>query len=195
MANIFERMRAGELILENDPDYPLLQAAFDRGMRIVNELNGSFHTPEEIREILSRLTGKPIDPTVRVFLPFHTVFGQFIELGKNVFINTSCVFLDCNRITIGDYSGIGPGVHIYAVYHDTDPERRLSPDSQLWKCLTAPVTIGRNVWIGGNSVILPGVTIGENAIVGAGSVVTRDVEDNAIVVGNPARFVRYIKQD
>lgn len=185
---IFERMRAGELILENDPDYPILNEAFARGMSLVNELNSGHHTPEEIREILSRLTGKPIDPTVRVFLPFHTVFGQFIELGKNVFINTSCVFLDRGGITIEDDVFIGPNVSVITENHPEQPALRHN-------VYTRPIRIKRNAWIGAGAIILPGVTVGENAIVGAGSIVTHDVEDNAIVVGNPARFIRYIKQE
>lgn len=185
---IFERMRAGELILENDPDYPILNEAFARGMSLVNELNSGHHTPEEIREILSRLTGKPIDPTVRVFLPFHTVFGQFIELGKNVFINTSCVFLDRGGITIEDDVFIGPNVSVITENHPEQPALRHN-------VYTRPIRIKRNAWIGAGAIILPGVTVGENAIVGAGSIVTHDVEDNAIVVGNPARFIRYIRQE
>ena len=92
--DIFERMRAGELILESDPDYPILQKAFEKGMQLVETLNGSYHTDAEIRDILSQLTGKPVDPSVRMFLPFYTVFGQFTSFGKNVFINSGCTFLD-----------------------------------------------------------------------------------------------------
>ena len=98
--------------------------------------------------------------------------------------------MDCNRITIGDNCGIGPGVHIYAVTHPVNPMERLSPDSQFWKSLTAPVTIGNNVWIGGSSVVLPGVTIGDNVTIGAGSVVTKDIPSNSLAVGNPCRVIR-----
>jgi len=105
-----------------------------------------------------------------------------------VFINTSCVFLDRGGITIEDDVFIGPNVNILTENHPEQPALRHN-------VYTKPIRIKRNAWIGAGAIILPGVTIGENAIVGAGSVVTRDVEDNAIVVGNPARFVRYIKQD
>ena len=104
----------------------------------------------------------------------------------------NCVFLDCNRITIGDNCGIGPGVHIYAVTHPVNPTERLSPDSQFWRSLTAPVTIGNNVWIGGSSVVLPGVTIGDNVTIGAGSVVTKDIPSNSLAVGNPCRVIRKV---
>lgn len=80
----------------------------------------------------------------------------------------NCVFLDCNTITIGDYSGIGPGVHIYTVFHHTAPQERLGENSCFWKSLTKPVNIGKNVWIGGGSIILPGVTIGDGTTIGAG---------------------------
>ena len=102
----------------------------------------------------------------------------------------NCVFLDCNRITIGDYSGIGPGVHIYTVFHPTEPAERLSENSPLWRSQTAPVVIGRNVWIGGRSVILPGVTIGDGTTVGAGSVVTRSLPEGVVAAGIPCRILR-----
>lgn len=124
-----------------------------------------------------------------VTAPFFVDYGENIHLGRNVEINMNCVFLDCNRITIGDYSGIGPGVHIYTVFHPTQPSERLS-GSRLWRSQTAPVTIGRNVWIGGHSVILPGVEIGDGTTVGAGSVVTRSLPANVVAVGNPCRIIR-----
>lgn len=126
--------------------------------------------------------------------PFFVDYGENIHLGRNVEINMNCVFLDCNTITIGDYSGIGPGVHIYTVFHPTDPSMRLSSGSTFWKSLTAPVTIGRNVWIGGNSVILPGVTIGDGTTIGAGSVVTHSVPAYCVAAGNPCRIIRHIPQ-
>ena len=184
--DIFERMRAGELILESDPDYPILQKAFEKGMQLVETLNGSYHTYAEIRDILSQLTGKPVDPSVRMFLPFYTVFGQFTSFGKNVFINSGCTFLDRGGITLEDDVFIGPKVCVITENHPEEPHLRHN-------VYTRPVVIKRTAWIGAGAVILPGVTVGENAIVGAGSVVTRDVPDNVIVAGNPARFIRNIK--
>lgn len=187
MSNIFERMKAGELILESDPEYQDLYKEFERGMSIVGELNSSYHSPEEIRTLLSRLTKKEIDSSVRMFLPFYTAFGQFITLGKNVFINSSCTFLDRGGITIDDDVFIGPNVSLITENHPEEPEIRHNVYGR-------PIHIKRNAWIGAGAIILPGVTVGCNAIVGAGSVVTKDVEDNTIVVGNPAHFLRYIKQ-
>ena len=122
--------------------------------------------------------------------PFRVDYGENIHLGNNVEINMDCVFLDCNRITIGDHSGIGPGVHIYAVGHPTAPQERLSADSSFWKANTAPVTIGRNVWIGGHSTIMAGVTIGDNTTIGAGSVVTKDIPANVLAAGNPCKIIK-----
>ena len=113
-------------------------------------------------------------------------------MGRNVEINMNCVFLDCNRITIGDYSGIGPGVHIYTVSHPTDPSERRSGNSAFWNSVTAPVVIGDNVWIGGRSVILPGVTIGNGTTIGAGSVVTHSIPANVVAAGNPCRIIRHL---
>ncbi|WP_280745982.1 MULTISPECIES: sugar O-acetyltransferase [unclassified Parabacteroides] len=127
--------------------------------------------------------------------PFYVDYGENIHLGNSVEINMNCVFLDCNTITIGDHSGIGPGTHIYAVTHPTVPDERLSvpndPDEfPFWKSHTAPVTIGRNVWIAGGCIILPGVTIGDNTTVGAGSVVTKSLPSNCLAAGNPCKIIR-----
>ena len=142
-------------------------------------------------EILDELLGSRGE-NVWITAPFFVDYGENIYLGKNVEINMNCVFLDCNRITIGDYSGIGPGVHIYAVFHPTNPKERLPENSTFWKSRTAPVTIGRNVWIGGGSIILPGVTIGDETTIGAGSVVTKSIPAHCVAVGNPCRVIHKI---
>jgi len=129
---------------------------------------------------------------VWISAPFFVDYGENIHIGRNVEINMNCVFLDCNIIEIGDFSGIGPGVHIYTVFHPTNPLERLSENSSFWKSLTAPVYIGRNVWIGGGSIILPGVTIGDGTTIGAGSVVTKSIPANCIAVGNPCKVLRYV---
>ena len=179
-----EKMLAGEVYDCTDPE---LLERWHKAKALQMAYNSTPSTDRQrLTALLDELLGTRGEEAW-VTAPFYVDYGENIHLGRNVEINMNCVFLDCNRITIGDYSGIGPGVHIYAVYHDTDPERRLSPDSQLWKCLTAPVTIGRNVWIGGNSVILPGVTIGDESTIGAGSVVTHDIPARCVAVGNPCR--------
>ncbi len=141
--------------------------------------------------ILDELLGSKGE-NVWIAAPFFVDYGENIHLGNNVEINMNCVFLDCNRISIGDFSGIGPGVHIYAVTHPVEPAERLPERSTFWRSLTAPVTIGRNVWIGGGSIILPGVTIGDGSTIGAGSVVTRSIPAGCLAVGNPCRIVRRV---
>lgn len=114
--------------------------------------------------------------------PFYCDYGYNIELGRNVFMNFNCVILDICTVSIGDDCQIGPAVQIYAADHPRDPATRRSGLES-----GKPVKIGRNVWIGGGAIILPGVTVGDDAIIGAGSVVTRDVPAGATVMGNPAR--------
>lgn len=188
MKDVFERMRTGENIPTTDPDYPILEAAMTQGMQTVAELNASYHTPDEVRSLLSRLMQQEIDPSVRLFPPFHTVFGRFTSLGKGVFINSGCTFLDMGGITIEDDVYIAPDVKLLTEYHPEAPTQRHN-------LLTKPIVIRRNAWIGAGAIILPGVTIGENAIVGAGSIVRHDVEANTIVGGNPAKFLRFIKEN
>lgn len=186
MKDIFERMRAGELILENDPEYPRLYEALVRGMRIAGELNSRSHTADEVRGIIGELTGKEVDASVWIVPPFYTDFGQFIELGRNVFVNSGCTFMDRGGITVEDDVFIGPNVSVITENHAEEPELR-------HHVYAKPIIIRRNAWIGAGAIVLPGVTIGRNAIVGAGSVVTKDVADNAIVAGNPAKFIRNVQ--
>lgn len=154
-------------------------------MRIANELNGSYHTPEEIRGLMSRLTGKEIDETFVLFPPFYSDFGKTIAIGENVFINAGCCFQDQGGIVIGDGALIGHKVVLASLNHGQAPEER------SW-CYPAPIVIGKNVWIGANATILQGVVIGDNSIVAAGAVVAKDVAPDTIVGGVPARFIKTV---
>ena len=157
----------------------------DSARRITFELNGSYHTPDEVRALLSRLFGYEIDPSVRVFPPFYTDFGKNIHIGSRVFINACCHFQDHGGITIGDDCQIGHNVVFATLNHGLAPEDRKTT-------YPAPITLGRNVWIGSNATILQGVTIGDNAVVAAGAVVTQDVPPDTIVGGVPAKPIKRI---
>lgn len=138
-------------------------------------------SPAERQQILAERLGS-VGERTDVRAPFHCDYGFNIRLGADVFLNFNCVILDVVAVTIGDGSQIGPAVQIYTADHPRDAEPR-----QKGLEFGRPVEIGRNVWIGGGAIILPGVTIGDDAIVGAGSVVTRGVRPGATVAGNPAR--------
>ncbi len=156
--------------------------------RIEMELNTSYHTPEEIVEIMSRLTRRAVDPTFRLFPPFYADFGKNILFGKNVFINSNCHFQDQGGITIGDGVMIGHNVVLATATHDLAP-------SKSRKLHYKPIVIDENAWIGSNAVILQGVTIGKWAVVAAGAVVTKDVEPYTVVGGIPAKFIRKVEDD
>ena len=153
--------------------------------RITFELNNTYHTPEEVRNLLSRLFGKTVDESFRVFPPFYTDFGKNITVGKNVFINACCHFQDHGGVSLGDGCQIGHNVVFATLNHGLAPEDRQTT-------YPAPITLGKNVWVGSNSTILQGVTIGDNAVIAAGAVVTKDVPENTIVGGVPARIIRKI---
>jgi maltose O-acetyltransferase len=114
--------------------------------------------------------------------PFHCDYGYNIRLGRGVFVNFGCVILDVVEVSIGDLTQIGPAVQILTADHPRDPESRRKGLE-----FGRPIRIGRNVWIGGGAIVLPGIIVGDDAIIGSGSVVTRDVAPGATVVGNPAR--------
>ena len=152
---------------------------FQEAIRIGMELNCQYHTPEELREIMGRLTGRPIDDSFRLFPPFYTDFGKNIRIGKDVFINSGCHFQDQGGIEIGDGVLIGHNVVLATINHDLDPAMNR-------KNHYAPIKIGTHVWIGSNATILPGVTIGDWAVVAAGAVVTHDVPAMTVVGVVPA---------
>ena len=136
--------------------------------------------------MISELTGQQFDDSTWIVPPFYTDFGQFIRFGKKVFVNSGCMFMDRGGITLEDGVFIGPNVNIVTENHAEQPELRHN-------VYTRPILIKRNAWVGAAAVILPGVTLRENAIVAAGSVVTKDVPDNAIVGGVPAKVIRKMK--
>lgn len=154
-------------------------------MRLTTKLNGSYHTPEEIRQIFSELTGREVDPSFGMFPPFYTDCGKNISVGKNVFINSGCRFQDQGGITIGDDTLIGHNVVLATLNHGIDPQERHD-------LFPAPIRIGCNVWIGANATILPGVTIGDHSVIAAGAVVTKDVPANTVVAGVPAKIIKTI---
>ena len=153
--------------------------------KIEMELNTSYHTPQEIVEIMSRLTHKKIDESFRLFPPFYADFGKNISFGKNVFVNSGCHFQDQGGIKIGDGVFIGHNVVLATATHDLDPRMNR-------KLYYKPIEIKNNVWIGSNATILQGVTIGEWSVVAAGAVVTKDVEPFSVVGGVPAKFLKKV---
>ena len=163
-------------------------ALCQEAIRLGMELNNQYHTPEEIREIMGRLTGKGIDDTFRLFPHIYTDFGKNISIGKNVFINSGCHFQDQGGIMIGDGTLIGHNVVLATINHDLRPSKNR-------KNHYAPIKIGNNVWIGSNATVLPGVTIGDWAVVAAGAVVTKDVPSMAVVGGVPAKVLRMVQDD
>ena len=182
---LIQHFNQGKSVTPGTAEHDLLLQCSNDAMRITAELNTAYHSPERIRELMSELTGKPIDGSFTLFPPFYSDFGKNITIGKNVFINACCCFQDQGGITLGDGALIGHRVVLATINHGFLPEERSS-------CRPAPIVIGRNVWIGSGAVVLPGVTIGENAIVAAGAVVPPDVEPGCLVAGTPARFIRSV---
>lgn len=156
--------------------------------KITCELNGRYHDLDEIRQLFSELIGKKVSDDFRVFPPFTTDFGKNIHLGKNVFINSGCRFQDQGGIYIGDNALIGHNVVLATLNHEENPKRR-------GNLIPAPIRIGNDVWIGSNVTVLAGVSIGDGAIVAAGAVVTKDVAENTVAAGVPARYMRDINMD
>lgn len=171
--------------------HPEWQAMFwdlcQEAIRLCMELNSNYHTPEEIRQIMGRLTGREVGEGFTLFPPFYTDFGKNIAIGRNVFINSGCHFQDQGGIAIGDGALIGHNVVLATVNHALEPEKRR-------RNRYAPIRIGENVWIGSNATILPGVTLGDWAVVAAGAVVTKDVPPMTVVGGVPARVLRTIPE-
>lgn len=174
-----QRMLNGDLYHASDPE---IAADHQAALEWTERYNAAATLPASTREALLREGLGSVGAGAVVRPPFHCDYGYNIHLGSGVFLNFNCVILDVVKVVIGDGTQIGPGVQILTADHPRDPAMRATALES-----GQPIGIGRNVWIGGGALILPGVTIGDDAIIGAGSVVTRDVPAGATVAGNPAR--------
>jgi acetyltransferase-like isoleucine patch superfamily enzyme len=185
LKNFLDHMNKGLTVTGGSDMHIYMVYLAQEAMKITSELNNSYHEPKEIRKLISRLTGKTVDDSFNMFPPFYTDCGKNITIGKNVFINSGCHFQDQGGITIGDNALIGHNVVLATLNHDPLPEKRSS-------ILPAPIIIGQNVWIGASATVTSGVTIGNNSIIAAGAVVTKDVPENTIVGGVPAKYIKHI---
>jgi acetyltransferase-like isoleucine patch superfamily enzyme len=183
-ADIFQRLLSGEAVPFNDPDYSRITTACNKTRKLLVQLNTA-SDEEAIRTLLSRITGVEVDATTMVFPPFQINYGKNTKIGKGVFINFDCTFLDLGGITIEDHVMLAPKVSLLSEGHPVavDDRRTLT---------TGSIHIKRNAWIGAQATILQGVTIGENAVVAAGAVVSKDVPANTVVGGIPAKIIKSI---
>ena len=181
-----ERMLAGQPYRGDDPELVQLRNAAKKRLLRLNAMEPEDAAGREavIRELLGTAGRNPI-----ICPEFACDYGGNISVGDDFFCNCNCVFLDCAPITIGHRAQIAPAVQIYTAEHPLDRASRAA----FWES-ARPVTIGDDVWIGGGAILLPGITVGDGAVIGAGAVVTRDVQMNAVVVGNPARVVRWTQE-
>lgn len=185
LADFLDHMNARQPVIGgSELHLYMIQLAHD-AMRITTVLNTTYHEPDEIVNIMSTITGTPIDETFAMFPPFYTDCGKNTTFGKHVFVNSGCRFQDQGGIRIGDNCLIGHNAVIATLNHEIEPERRATT-------IPSPIVLERNVWVGANVTILPGVTIGKNAVIAAGAVVTKDVAANTIVGGVPAKLIKRI---
>lgn len=186
--DIFERDKAGEIISLNDPEYHKIGTVITEAQKIIAEMNTGYHDPADVRQLFSRLTGAEVDESFWLLPPFYTDFGKNIRVGKDVFVNHCCEFMDRGGITLEDKVLIGPKVNLITINHPVMPSERRAT-------YCAPIVIKKNAWIGAAVSVMPGVTIGENSIVAANAVVTKDVPPNIIVGGIPAKVIKTIEDD
>ncbi|MDC7954477.1 DapH/DapD/GlmU-related protein [Fusobacterium simiae] len=186
MKKLLERIKEIDEILVGDEIFEEVHIIKEENEKLICEMNNGYKTNEERLKFLEKITGKEIDKSVVISLPFQTDFGKHITFGKNIFINKEAMFTDLGGITIEDNVLLGPRVSLITVNHIIDPIKRRG-------LTTGEIFIKRNAWIGAGVTILAGVTIGENSIVAANSTVTKDVPDNVIVAGTPAKIIKKLK--
>jgi maltose O-acetyltransferase len=177
----YEKMLSGALYDAGDKQLVELRVIARKWMSQYNQAGYD----KALREkLLKELLGK-VGNNADIQAPLFCDYGCHIEVGDNFFANFNCVFLDCNYIKMGNNVFLGPNVQVYTATHPVIAAERIKGPE-----LASPITVGDNVWIGGSSIICPGVTIGENTTIGAGSVVTKDIPSNAVAAGNPCRVLR-----
>ncbi|MDQ0427428.1 acetyltransferase-like isoleucine patch superfamily enzyme [Planomicrobium stackebrandtii] len=186
ITSFLAHLNRGEAVEGGSEMHQKMHELSQEALKITVELNGHYHTPEEVQELFSRLIGKPVDRTFALFPPFYTDCGKNINVGKNVFINSGCRFQDQGGITIGDGALIGHNAVLATLNHDINPKKRSTMHP-------GPITIGKDVWIGANATVVPGVEIGDGAIIAAGAVVTQNVPPNVIAGGVPAKVLKKIE--
>lgn len=185
LKDFLEKMDTGEEIEAGSEYHLFMHGLSQEALRITAEMNNAYHTPEELVELMRKLTGQPDFPTFGLFPPFYTDCGKNIHFGQNVFLNSGCRLQDQGGIWIGDNALIGHNAVLATLNHNPDPVKRgnLNPSR---------IVIGKDVWLGANVTVLPGVTIGNGAIIAAGAVVTKDVPANTVVGGVPAKVIKTI---
>ena len=183
--DIFERLLNGETVLSHDPEALKMREASFTTKKLLVQMNNASDAVE-VRSLLGQILGSEVDESVAVFTPLYINYGKHTKIGKNVFINFDCVFLDLGGITIEDNVLIAPKVSLLSEGHLASPQSRQS-------LVPGHIHIKKNAWIGAGATILPGVTIGENAIVAAGAVVSKDVPANTVVGGVPAKVIKTIQ--
>lgn len=188
LEGFLEHLDSGRPVGGGSETHLFMHGVSQEALKITAQINGSYHEPQELRALFSRLTGRPVDESFGLFPPFYTDCGKNIHVGKNVFINMGCKFQDQGGIFIGDGALIGHNVVLATLNHAKSPCDRST-------MLPAPIHIGKNVWIGANATVLPGVAIGDGAIVAAGAVVNRDVPENTVVGGVPAKVIKHLSEE
>ena len=182
-----EKMLSGQLYCADEPE---LNAARHRADLLCRQLNALPMAETELRmEVLRQLLGK-VGKNCAINPQFRCDYGSYIQVGENFFANYNGVILDCAPVTFGDNVFIAPNCGFYTAGHPLD-----YPTRNAMLEFAKPITVGDNVWIGGNVVVLPGVTIGSGSVIGAGSVVSRDIPENVLAVGNPCRPIRSINPE
>jgi acetyltransferase-like isoleucine patch superfamily enzyme len=175
LKEFLDYLNSGLPVIAGSKAHIFMHGVSQEALWITAELNSSYHTPEEVHTLMEKPTDKTIDESFAIFPSFYTDCGKNITIGKNVFINAGCKFQDQGGITIGYGSLIGRNMVLATLNHDP---------ALLY------TLIGKNVWVGSNATIIPGVTIGDGAIVVTGAVVTKDVPANTIVGGVPAKIIK-----
>ncbi|WP_346860284.1 DapH/DapD/GlmU-related protein [uncultured Draconibacterium sp.] len=182
--NIFDRLQGGEAVPYTDPQHFQISEVAVRTTKLLLELNATADT-EKMRQMWGEISGEALDPSTMIQIPVYVNIGKFTRIGKNVYINHLCSMLDMGTITIGDNVLIGPKVNLLSEEHPVNPADRKA-------LMVRPVVIKNGAWIGAGATILPGVTVGENSIVAAGAVVNKNVPDNTVVGGIPAKIIKHI---
>jgi acetyltransferase-like isoleucine patch superfamily enzyme len=184
LEGLLEKLNKGEAP-SSEAGQSVLRKYAREAQMVTARINTGYHDQEELRELVSELTGKDVPDDFCLFPPIYSDFGKNITIGKGVFINSGCCFQDQGGITIGDGTFIGHQVVFATIDHGLELEHRHDN-------FVSPIKLGKNVWVGAHATILRGVTVGDNSVIAAGAVVTKDVPENVVVGGVPAKIIKRI---